>query len=290
MATWTKGIENDVMLELPTRTKYMKDFLGDPVHLILFTLFNGIIVTVLRDYFLFQIVGIAIVAVLFFVLAGFYGGRKIREALFRALPGQIRYHRTIKRLEINQRGKGKLKIEYDGDNLGKTPIRSLYHDLHYDRDKPLPKKIQGKIGDDPVKLSTSSYEKRGNSKVIGYYTKIFFDFPEPVEEGSPIPIHSFTADGIDYSKALKEGDMTGLRCDVLADNLTLEIIVPKGFRLVDQREEVLDFHERADPSELERIRKKCLAKTYDKGTRVKWKIKNPKLTYRYNLYFRIEKL
>jgi len=273
----------------PSRTKYVREFLGDPRNVILFTLCIGILVAILRNIFLWQIVGLVLATVIFFLLGYRFATKRVEEELLSTLPGQVRFHRIIKELKLNENGKGDLKIEYHGEYFGKTPLYEIPCSLEYNRSEALPAEIDGTIDNIPTKLTVNSYAKCKNSETIGYESCILFRFPECVKKGM-IPLHSYVAKEVDYSQAFKEnGDYTTFRGGYVVDCYSFKVHAPQeNFYFSKVEAKALDRHGRDDIIENERIQT-TMPPEFKKGrTLLEWKVTNPKLSLSYCLKFWIK--
>ena len=280
------------MLFSVKRSKYLKVVLGDPVHVVLFTVANAIVVAATSTaewWWGHQVAAIVVVAVIYFAVASFLGEMRYRDELFRALPGQIRYSNVTKKLAIKESGFGDLTYEFTGLNMGESYLRSLYHVCDYDRESPVVPPIQAFIEDTPVQVSLNSHSKLSGRQVIGHQSRIEFDFPLPVKKRCQFPRHTFRLESLDYRKALAGSDYSSHRVEVLTDHLMIEISVPSSLRLTGVQEKVVDFHGREDPLETRRVRTECPVICSRDQSKVVWEISKPRLTYAYRLFFAIQK-
>lgn len=104
------------------RSAHMRGILGDPFHVIFFTIANSMVVAIASaGGWQYQVMGVIGVGVSYVGLALYFGDRRYREQLFRTLPGQMRYLIARKIVNLKETGVADVKFEWTGEYFGKTP-------------------------------------------------------------------------------------------------------------------------------------------------------------------------
>lgn len=237
------------------------------------------------------------------------------------LPRTVRFERYERNLQIKPNGDGIVEDEYRLSNMGDNSIPTLsirqfcdiYRDigvlfdandssLELDQPDPFVNLIDLKIDEEPINPN-SAYERDGY--LIGEdcfqekgQQKISFDTiggltPENEEGQSTVAVDlKYKAEGA-LDRALQrndEGDYIACDCYHPTDSIELVVNPPNGHNIelhetdqnptsievIDIHGGIQDSHEKADVSRPTQVR----------DDRLVWEIENPKVNYRYKVYFR----
>ncbi|TET19466.1 hypothetical protein E3J74_06175 [Candidatus Bathyarchaeota archaeon] len=210
-------------------------------------------------------------------------------------PTIMRYRRVRKTIDIlNQKGDAKISFFFDCRNR-QSPMRRLRHFLKYSGAPLSRKDVVVKINGDHLKPELETY---GLHKIPGGKTPPFDNSTDLyINPQSPIkPNRAFTyeytvcLEGV-YSKAL-EKEWTSHAIMHPTNSLELSIRAPSNYQFVKEalNIKVIQYNGLIDVLEIERITNKFKPIFMKDNTEILWEIKNPKITYTYEIYFKISKV
>lgn len=290
-----KSVRQEVMPTLTYTEKswreYLEKFLGHPIFLFVFNLVISLVFSTFSEGS-YRIVAVLMLGFFWLVVGIIFSRLKMKEEFYRNLPGKIRYHKVVKEIQIlNEEGDANLKYTYSGENLSDTHLTGIFHLLRtYDSKGFLPDQIEGTIDDAPtsVRVESMSKTKKGETQPSAYESKFIFEFPNPVQPRSPLPIHSFRARINGYCKGLRSQDVTIHTVDVLTDNLVIRVIVHDPLVITKWSHSVQDFHQDIDLDEMRKVAEEGPPRESPDGKTLVWEIRKPRLTNRYVLTFSLD--
>jgi len=300
------------MVKLKSHLELMGEFLGSKWVIFFFTIFIALATSV-PSSLLQPLSGVIppdlapwvftmVIVTIWLVVAFVHAHDRRQEQLLGSIPGKIRYLRLVKELHITEldgdSANATLTYTYVGRNCSDVHIPALWHEMNmYDSSKAPPVEVQGKIGDESVRVKVKSWEIREaasqpddrahEQRKTKYRSRFFFQFGKPVGPRSLLPLHSFTYPVEGYWTGVNGNiDVTSHWIQVVTDELMFIVKVGQSLQIAVPDFSVVDFHEFSDDEEMKRIRMKS-PPTCVSPQVLEWSIKNPTLNDRYGLSFSV---